>query len=694
MGNPTPVGKDTTVAIVVKKGSSSQAALKWTIDNLIMEGHSVTLVNVRPRAKAFVSERTKRHTHTIEAFSGSDVRMGIEEGFKDILRTRAQEMLLPFESYCKRKNVQSETVLLEDDDTVNALTDFVLVKNIDVLVMGAGSRSGLVKKLKGPDVSSRVSKKIPYFCTLYIIAKGKLQFVKHASSISQSVSGIDEDIQGHENSTSSLTYCGSSVTAKTTPFKSEPAQEFEFRSPLKDYDHSDFRVGGFSSSESDISFVSSDRPVSDSTSYSWLTSSSDWSSSSYASHASLSTNNSDWSNLSFGSSNASITDYHSMDEMHRLRLELMNKKKMYASCNEANNALIPTSKLNMLNLNEDQLMRRMPKPQKPLSRVEGRRYLPTTSTTDINQTVNNEELLKMGGHQGYRVYSASEIEAATNSFSMSRMIGRGSYGQVFACTLDHTPVAVKVLKANVANQEKLVFEKEVEILTAIRHPNLVLLLGACPESNSLVYEYMRNGNLEDRLYRIGDTHALPWQVRVCIAAEIGTALYFLHRAKPEPIVHRGLTSRNILLDHNNVGKLSDVGLAKLMDPSAAEQITKKSLMRSEPSCFIDPEYQQTGMLQPASDIYSFGVVILQMLTAKSAVGLTLQVRTSISIGTFYKILDPAVPDWPIEQAIRFAELALQCTEIRRSDRPSLALHVLPELNRLRRLAVSSMPSSL
>uniref|UniRef100_A0A803NCS3 Protein kinase domain-containing protein n=1 Tax=Chenopodium quinoa TaxID=63459 RepID=A0A803NCS3_CHEQI len=93
---------------------------------------------------------------------------------------------------------------------------------------------------------------------------------------------------------------------------------------------------------------------------------------------------------------------------------------------------------------------------------------------------------------------------------------------------------------------------------------MVLLLGACPEYGCLVYEYMHNGSLEDRLFRRGQTMALSWQHRFRIAAEIATGLLFLHQTKPEPLVHRDLKPANILLDRNLVAKISDVGLARLV----------------------------------------------------------------------------------------------------------------------------------
>lgn len=217
----------------------------------------------------------------------------------------------------------------------------------------------------------------------------------------------------------------------------------------------------------------------------------------------------------------------------------------------------------------------------------------------------------------------------------------------------------------------------------MRHPNMVLLMGACPEYGCLVYEYMENGSLEDRLFRKGNTPPIPWWTRFKIASEIATGLLFLHQAKPEPLVHRDLKPGNILLDHHYTCKISDVGLARLVPPAVADSVTQYHMTSAAGTfCYIDPEYQQTGKLGTKSDIYSLGVILLQIITARPPMGLTHHVERAIDQGTFGDLLDPTVPDWPVEEALGFAKLALRCTELRKKDRPDLGNEILPELNRL------------
>lgn len=224
---------------------------------------------------------------------------------------------------------------------------------------------------------------------------------------------------------------------------------------------------------------------------------------------------------------------------------------------------------------------------------------------------------------------------------------------------------------------------------------MVLLLGACPEYGCLVYEFMENGSLEDRLFCRGNSQPLSWRKRFEIAAEIATALSFLHQAKPEPLVHRDLKPANILLDRNYVSKISDVGLARLVPASVANNVTQYHMTSAAGTfCYIDPEYQQTGKLTTKSDIYSLGIMLLQIITAKSPMGLAHHVSRAIEKGTFKDMLDPVVTDWPVEEAITFAKLCLQCAELRKKDRPDLGKDIVPELLRLRTLGMDNNESGI
>ncbi|XP_065863871.1 U-box domain-containing protein 52-like [Euphorbia lathyris] len=402
-------------------------------------------------------------------------------------------------------------------------------------------------------------------------------------------------------------------------------------------------------------------------------------------------------------------------EMKRLRLELKQTMDLYSNaCKEALTAKQKALEMHRMREEEERRMEEakvseeaalsaMTKERarcqaaveaaeaaKKLAELEAQKRL----NIELKALKEQEEMKKMMDALAqqdirYRRYNIEEIEEATQHFAEKHKIGEGGYGPVYKCSLDHTAVAVKVLRPDAA-QGRSQFQREVEVLSLIRHPNMVLLLGACPEYGVLVYEYMAKGSLDDRLFRRGNTPTLPWQIRFRIAAQIATGLLFLHQTKPEPLVHRDLKPGNILLDHNYNCKIGDVGLARLV-PAVAENVTQYHMTSTAGTfCYIDPEYQQTGMLGVKSDLYSLGIMLLQLITAKPPMGLTHMVEQAIEMGRFGEILDQTVRDWPMEETLSFINMSLKCAELRRKDRPDLGKVVLPELDRLRKYAEENM----
>ena len=224
---------------------------------------------------------------------------------------------------------------------------------------------------------------------------------------------------------------------------------------------------------------------------------------------------------------------------------------------------------------------------------------------------------------------------------------------------------------------------QVEVLSQLHHPNIVLLLGACPESGCLVYQYMENGSLEDYIYHRNGKPQLPWFIRFRIAFEIACGLAFLHNAKPEPIVHRDLKPGNILLDGNYVSKIGDVGLAKMISDIVPDSVTEyRESILAGTLIYMDPEYQRTGTIRPKSDLYALGIIIFQLLTSRHPKGLLSVVENAIWNGSFADILDKSVTDWPLVETEELARIALKCSKLRCRDRPDLDTEVLPVLKRL------------
>ncbi|XP_057967879.1 U-box domain-containing protein 52-like isoform X2 [Malania oleifera] len=661
---------------------------------------------------------------------------------QQLLDKQMKDLFLTFRCFCTRKDIHCLDVVLEDTDVVKALTEYVYQAGIENLVLGASSRSGFIRKFKTSDISSSASKAAPDFCSVYVISKGKISSQRNASRSAPSTSLLHEQIENQIKNSSNVVeardkHSVSLKVAERASFRPRILTDDKesVKSPFNRGKGFNGRFGGeFSESDTDISFVSSGRPSTDimsPLSYDYMDSGrtsrvSTCTDQSFGS-VRFGTNMTDLSSqhdFSFISENSGMTSCssRSMDdlesEMRRLKLELKQTMDLYSTaCKEALTAKQKATELHRCRLEDERKLeeaqnaeeaalavaeKEKAKCLEALEAVEAAQRMAGLEekrrvNVEIKAHKDAEEMKKVldalnEDSVRYRRYTIQEIEKATEFFTESRKIGEGGYGPVYKCYLDHTAVAVKVLRPDAA-QGRSQFQQEVEVLSCIRHPNMVLLLGACPEYGCLVYEFMANGSLDDRLFRRGNTPALSWQLRFQIAAEIGTGLLFLHQTKPEPLVHRDLKPANILLDHNYVSKISDVGLARLVPPSVADEVTQCRLTSAAGTfCYIDPEYQQTGMLGVKSDVYSLGILFLQLITAKSAMGLTHHVQKSIENGTFSEMLDPDVPDWPVEEALGFAKLAIQCAELRRKDRPDLGTIVLPELNRLRELAVKNSSS--
>ncbi|KAF8675247.1 hypothetical protein HU200_047920 [Digitaria exilis] len=269
-------------------------------------------------------------------------------------------------------------------------------------------------------------------------------------------------------------------------------------------------------------------------------------------------------------------------------------------------------------------------------------------------------------------FSYSEIQEATNNFDESRKIGHGGCASVYKGFLRHTTVAIKKF-----NREGIVgereFNDEVEILCKMRHPNLVTLIGVCRDPKVLVYEFLPNGSLEDRLQCKHHTEPLLWRMRIRIAADICTALIFLHSNKPKGIAHGDLKPDNVLLDANFVGKLGDFGISRSLNLTNTTVTPYHRTDQIKGTLgYMDPGYICSGELTAQYDVYSFGVVLLRMLTGKNPLGLRSEVETALSSGVLHEILDTSAGDWPPELAEELASLALKCSRYDRKDRPDLA----------------------
>ncbi|GLJ23569.1 hypothetical protein SUGI_0446470 [Cryptomeria japonica] len=276
-------------------------------------------------------------------------------------------------------------------------------------------------------------------------------------------------------------------------------------------------------------------------------------------------------------------------------------------------------------------------------------------------------------------YSCEEIKAANFDFSDNFKLGEGDYGNLYRGKIRQTIVAVKILKET-AFQGRQDFQTGIDILKVVRHPHLIRIVGDCSERGCILYEYMSNGCLADHLSCKNAFPPLPWYARFRIAAEVCSALQYLHSFMPDPIFHGYLKPHNILLDENYVCKLSDFGLFRLLSKDVHSESEPKGAFFN-----MDPEYLRSGEYSTKSDVYSLGIVLLELLTGKPALGLVKEVERALQNAHFDKILDPSAGDWPFAEATQMAYLALVCTDPERKKRPDLQPTVMKMLNQLRNM---------
>ncbi|KAK9060024.1 hypothetical protein SSX86_020728 [Deinandra increscens subsp. villosa] len=291
----------------------------------------------------------------------------------------------------------------------------------------------------------------------------------------------------------------------------------------------------------------------------------------------------------------------------------------------------------------------------------------------------SRELEDANVYFGVSVFSYAELQDATDHFNSSNELGDGGFGTVYYGKLrDGREVAVKRLYEH--NYKRVQqFMNEVEILTRLRHKNLVSLYG-CTSRRSrellLVYEYIPNGTVADHLH--GDRakqNVLTWQTRMKIALETANALVYLHASE---IIHRDVKTNNILLDNNYCVRVADFGLSRLL-PS---DVTHVSTAPQGTPGYVDPEYFQCYQLTDKSDVYSFGVVLIELISSMPAIDISRSrdeiVLANMALNRIQRcalneLLDPFLASDPDTEKMTtsMAELAFRCLQFDSETRPTM-----------------------
>ncbi|XP_030473132.1 probable serine/threonine-protein kinase PIX13 isoform X1 [Syzygium oleosum] len=283
------------------------------------------------------------------------------------------------------------------------------------------------------------------------------------------------------------------------------------------------------------------------------------------------------------------------------------------------------------------------------------------------------------------VFSFAELKKATENFHRNALIGEGGFGCVFKGMLHgkqqsgrtETIIAVKMLNQS-GNQGSTEWRRKIDFLGRLSHPNLAKLLGFCQEDTTLalVYEFMPMGSLGNQLFRKGSPAHLPWNIRLKIAVGAARGLAFLH-CPERKLIFRDFKTSNILLDASYTAKLSDFGLVRSGPPGETSHISTQFVGTSG---YAAPEYLETGRLTVKSDVYGFGIVLLEILTGLRAVdksrpvGKHLLVEWATSRLSRKKqlrtIMDSRLEGkYYIHSAFQIAQLALKCLQTDPKFRP-------------------------
>ncbi|KAL6658635.1 hypothetical protein ACP70R_004221 [Stipagrostis hirtigluma subsp. patula] len=284
----------------------------------------------------------------------------------------------------------------------------------------------------------------------------------------------------------------------------------------------------------------------------------------------------------------------------------------------------------------------------------------------------------------FTLFDFPQMMEATGNFSEENKLGQGGFGSVYKGQLPNgLQVAVKRLASH-SSQGFVEFKNEIHLIAKLQHTNLVRLLGCCVhgEEHMLIYEYMQNKSLDFFIFDVTRARLLTWKKRLHIIEGIAQGLLYLHKLSRLRIIHRDLKASNILLDNDMNPKISDFGLAKIFSPDAIQGNTNRVVGTYG---YMSPEYASDGVFSVKTDVYSFGVLLLEIISGRRNAGFHHQ-------GAFFNLLGYAWKLWmdgrwfelvdaSIETAdnqdqtleiLKCINIALMCVQESAADRPTMS----------------------
>ncbi|KAJ6765365.1 LEUCINE-RICH REPEAT-CONTAINING PROTEIN-RELATED [Salix purpurea] len=289
--------------------------------------------------------------------------------------------------------------------------------------------------------------------------------------------------------------------------------------------------------------------------------------------------------------------------------------------------------------------------------------------------ISSNASMKIDGVKGF---TFKEMAMATDSFNCSAQVGRGGYGKVYRGILSgNSIVAIKRAEEGSLQGQKE-FLTEIKLLSRLHHINLVSLVGYCEEKEEqmLVYEFMPNGTLRDWLSDKAKG-TLNFVTRLRIALGSAKGILYLHTEAQPPVFHRDIKATNILLDSKLTAKVADFGLSRLapvLDDEGNLPNHVSTVVRGTPG-YLDPEYFLTHKFTDKSDVYSLGIVFLELLTGMHPIShgknIVREVHMAHQSGIMFSIIDNRMGAYPSECVERFVALALSCCHDEQEKRPSI-----------------------
>ncbi|KAK1661535.1 hypothetical protein QYE76_049694 [Lolium multiflorum] len=658
----------------VKRGKS---AMVWALQNLAKDGAQFVIAHVHCPAQMIPMMGTKIHYTRMDPEQVKDHRkMELE---------KASGRLHEYVVLCALRKVSCEKIIIENDDVARGLEELITLHGITKLVMGAASDKYYSKKLKTPKSKKalRLMEAGASSCMIWFTCKGQLICTREANT---TIPVIPPSPISTVASTLSASSISSHMRSIMTP-QSESEAPSSNGSPRQDLDR-------LQSSWSRNDDAISENPGGDADIYGRLKEALRESQQSKKEvfEESSKRRKAELDLLSALQKAKELEKlYHhelrqrrTIEEALSIQRREMEEtrvkcKTLYEELHDAGEEhVILEQCITELKSALDDEKQKLAASKHLVEELRGDKEKlqqeRDATAEELRQTKKEQRVsVPAAGAVINTEFSASELEQATRSFDEALKIGEGGFGCVYRGSLRSTTVAIKLMHSK-SLQGQSEFNQEVAVLSRVRHPNLVTLIGSCREVFGLVYEFLPNGSLEDRLACTNNTPPLTWQVRTRIIAEMCSALAFLHSNKPHPVIHGDLKPANILLDGNLVSKLGDFGTCRLLTQSNTSTTTTRLYPRGT-FAYMDPEFLSTGELTPRSDVYSFGIIILQLLTGRPPQKIAEMVEDAMEDGGLQSIIDPSAGSWPFVQANQLAHLGLRCAEMSRRRRPDLAREV-------------------